>query len=110
MNKSKTELVRTPPRPEAFINATPEALIENYETLFQRINQVEPTLRCFAPGSPDKARVMAQVTVLADRYPEAHGRPPLFGVPVGVKDIFRMDDEPIQCGSLLPESGAAEAH
>ncbi|MCZ6506816.1 MAG: amidase, partial [Acidobacteria bacterium] len=39
---------------------------------------------------------------LADRFPAPAGRPPLFGVPIGVKDIFNVDGFATHAGSQLP--------
>lgn len=48
---------------------------------------------------------------LAERFPVADERPPLYGVPIGVKDIFRVDGLPTTAGSRLPpgEFEGAEA-
>ena len=35
-------------------------------------------------------------------FPDPASRPPLFGIPVGIKDIFRVDGFPTRAGSQLP--------
>ena len=41
-----------------------------------------------------------EAAALADRFPDPARRPPLFGVAVGVKDIFHVDGLPTRAGSL----------
>ncbi|CAK7058910.1 MAG: Glutamyl-tRNA(Gln) amidotransferase subunit A [Desulfovibrio sp.] len=78
------------------------ALNRLYEGLFERIEQREGTLRVFESGAPVKERVMRDIADLLKKYPDPAKRPPLFGVPVGVKALFRVDGEPTRVGSLLP--------
>lgn len=47
-------------------------------------------------------RVLAEAEALRSRYPEPEHRPPLYGIPVGVKDLFNVDGLPTQAGSKLP--------
>lgn len=49
---------------------------------------------------PDWERVDAEMADLADRCPER--RPPLYGVPVGVKDIFHVDGFETRAGAGVP--------
>jgi Asp-tRNA(Asn)/Glu-tRNA(Gln) amidotransferase A subunit family amidase len=61
-------------------------------------------------------RLRREAAALRQRYPDPVGRPPLYGVPVGVKDIFRVDGLPTGAGSRLPveefagEESAAVGH
>ncbi len=45
---------------------------------------------------------MREAIELQERFPEPAQRPPLYGIPVGVKDVFRVDGFPTQAGSQLP--------
>ena len=43
-------------------------------------------------------RLQAAAAALASRYPAGSEKPPLFAVPIGVKDIFRVDLLPTRAG------------
>lgn len=59
---------------------------------------------------PDRAkRVLAEGETLLSRYPEPKDRPPLFGIPVGVKDLFNVTGLPTHAGSKLPAEAFAGA-
>jgi hypothetical protein len=62
---------------------------------------VDPVLHILA-DTIDIDSIDEQIETLFSRFPTQSRRPPLFGVPVGVKDIFRVDGALIRCGSLLP--------
>jgi len=47
----------------------------------------------------DRERVLAEAEVLTARFPDPAQRPPLFGVPIGVKDCFDVAGYPTTCGS-----------
>jgi Asp-tRNA(Asn)/Glu-tRNA(Gln) amidotransferase A subunit family amidase len=47
----------------------------------------------------DRERVLAEAQALVRRFPDPAQRPPLFGVPVGVKDCFDVAGYPTTCGS-----------
>ena len=71
-------------------------------TLYDRIDAHEPTVRAWVDGPKPGPQVEAEAEALAARYPDPEHRPPLFGVPVGVKDIFHVDGLPTRAGSSLP--------
>ncbi|MBI4539757.1 MAG: amidase [Gemmatimonadetes bacterium] len=62
----------------------------------------EPVLQALLPEEGRFERLRREAGALLERYPEPARRPPLFGVPVGVKDIFRADGFPVRAGSRLP--------
>ncbi|MFF2074977.1 amidase [Kitasatospora sp. NPDC058162] len=66
------------------------------------VERVDPLLRAFVaePGRHDRLRARARE--LAALHPEPAGRPPLYGVAVGVKDIVHVDGLPTHGGSALP--------
>jgi Asp-tRNA(Asn)/Glu-tRNA(Gln) amidotransferase A subunit family amidase len=62
----------------------------------------EPELRTLVPEEGRFERLRRDAQELLDRYPDPPSRPPLFGLPVGVKDIFRVEGLPTGGGSRLP--------
>ena len=77
-------------------------LFEYYEWLERHIEKREPTVRALLPEKDRKGRLEREIKALYDQYPEADMRPPLFGIPFGIKDIFHADDFETQAGSKLP--------
>lgn len=67
-----------------------------------RVERVDPLIHAFVPESGRHGRLRAQAGELAARYPEPAGRPPLYGVVVGVKDVVHVDGLPTHAGSALP--------
>lgn len=61
----------------------------------------EPVIFSFVPEPRRWERVHREAAELAARYPDPKTRPPLYGLPVGVKDIFRVDGLPTRAGSRL---------
>lgn len=87
--------------------------------------EMEPRIRAFVPlaegenvvyWAQDVAarfdRLRQEAKALLAAYPDPDTRPCLFGLPLGVKDIFHVDGWPTQAGSQLPPerlSGAESA-
>src|SRR5689334_2645107 len=70
--------------------------------LLARIAGAAADLHAFV-AEPDRAgRLRDEVAALARRWPVPDGRPALFGVAVGVKDVFHADGLPTRGGSQLP--------
>jgi Asp-tRNA(Asn)/Glu-tRNA(Gln) amidotransferase A subunit family amidase len=67
-----------------------------------RIEAADADLCAFVPEQGRRARLIAQARELAARWPAAPGRPSLYGIPVGVKDVIRVDGLPTTAGSALP--------
>jgi Asp-tRNA(Asn)/Glu-tRNA(Gln) amidotransferase A subunit family amidase len=67
-----------------------------------RIAAADTEVRAFVPEPGRPARLAEAARQLAQRWPAAAARPPLFGVPVGIKDVFRVDGLPTTAGSQLP--------
>ncbi|RMF02807.1 MAG: amidase, partial [Chloroflexi bacterium] len=66
--------------------------------LVDYLNQLEPyfnaeneRIKAFLPEENRFERLRREAEALETRYPNPKERPPLFGVPVGVKDIFHVD-------------------
>ncbi|MFI1199226.1 amidase [Streptomyces sp. NPDC020883] len=68
-----------------------------------RIDAVDPVLQAFVPEPGRRERLLAAARELAAAAPpDPAGRRALHGVPVGVKDIVRVDGLPTRAGSALP--------
>ena len=77
--------------------------IFNYlAALEERFHEREPNVLSFVPEDGRFQRLRQEAQVLLDKYPDPANRPPLFGIPLGVKDIFQVDGFTTQAGSQLP--------
>ena len=77
-------------------------LIEFINTCCDRIESREPDIQAIISGTFDRIRILRDAEELLRLYPDTEQRPALFGLPVGAKDIFRVDGFPTRCGSALP--------
>ncbi|MBP3735199.1 MAG: hypothetical protein J6I57_09590 [Desulfovibrio sp.] len=95
-----------PPRltTDLFRTASGARLQEIYRTLFHRMAEREDELHVFTDGGFSPRRVLDVLDDLEHHWPDPRVRPPLFGVPVGVKDLYRTAGYAIHAGSLLPAS------
>src|SRR6266702_6109016 len=67
-----------------------------------RIDAAEPLIHALLPEQDRRQRLLTEAGALQKRFPEPASRPPLYGVLLGVKDIFRVAGFPTQAGSQLP--------
>ena len=81
--------------------ASPDALQRLVHEHVRLARSVDSSLHILAARIDEQA-VQRRIEDLFERFPDPAHRSPLFGVPVGVKDIFRIDGASIRCGSLLP--------
>jgi Asp-tRNA(Asn)/Glu-tRNA(Gln) amidotransferase A subunit family amidase len=77
----------------------PEEDVDRLENEFAR---VERLLSAFLPETGRFARLRNEAAELISRLPDPSQRGPLFGIPVGVKDIFHVRGFPTGAGSRLP--------
>lgn len=77
------------------------------DRLEARFAHAEPVVLSFVPEEGRFERLRRDAEVLAARWPDANARPPLFGLPVGVKDIFHVAGFPTRAGSRLPPEALA---
>ncbi|WP_348610113.1 amidase [Halobaculum rarum] len=85
-------------------------------TLRDRIEDRDPEVRAWVDAAKSRAWLTAETDALRARHPRTESgtdatedtdRPPLFGVPVGVKDIFHVDGLATRAGSELPQGALA---
>ncbi len=67
-----------------------------------RIETVEGQIHALTEEADRWERVDGAMESLANRYPTTWTRPSLFGVPVGIKDVFHVDGLETRAGSTLP--------
>ncbi|VAW31682.1 Aspartyl-tRNA(Asn) amidotransferase subunit A @ Glutamyl-tRNA(Gln) amidotransferase subunit A [hydrothermal vent metagenome] len=77
-------------------------LLDYLAALQQRFDEREPEVLAFVPENGRFPRIFQQAQQLLDQYPNPAERPSLFGIPLGVKDIFQVDGFITQAGSQLP--------
>lgn len=65
------------------------------------LEELEPELHGFVPGTVKPEEIRARADFLLSRYPSPAERPPLFGVLVGIKDLFNVTGLPTRAGSKL---------
>ena len=70
--------------------------------LESRFAEREPAILAFLPEEKRFERLRREGEALLARYPQPESRPPLFGIPVGVKDIFHAAGFTTRAGSRLP--------
>jgi len=79
--------------------------IEDFiHTVCDRIERVEPLVQALLPEPGRRERLINEARELKKKYPDKNNRPTLFGIPVGIKDLFRVDGFPTQAGSQLPST------
>lgn len=71
------------------------------ETL-RLVDANEPLVHALVPEPNRHERLAREAAALEAGYPDAATRPPLFGIPVGIKDLLRADGFPTRAGSFLP--------
>ncbi|KPC66702.1 amidase family protein [Streptomyces chattanoogensis] len=77
-----------------------------------RIDAVDARVRAFVPEAARRTRLAEAARERVAAGPrEAGDRPPLYGIPVGLKDIVHADGLPTRAGSALPPEvlGGAQA-
>ncbi|MBW2064418.1 MAG: amidase [Deltaproteobacteria bacterium] len=77
-------------------------LLDYMRGVCDRIESLDPKIHALVEGTYDRERILKEASLLKERYPTPDSRPPLFGVSLGVKDIFRVWGLPTRCGSSLP--------
>jgi Asp-tRNA(Asn)/Glu-tRNA(Gln) amidotransferase A subunit family amidase len=79
------------------------------DQLKAHFNAQETQILAFLPEPDRFERLHREAADLESRFPNPRSRPLLYGVPVGVKDIFHVDGFATQAGSQLPPETLAGA-
>ncbi|MEV6127363.1 amidase [Streptomyces violaceusniger] len=72
-----------------------------------RIEDADREIRAFVPEPGRRERLLREARMADQRWDGSGGRPALFGVPVGVKDIVHVDGLPTRAGSDVPAEALA---
>lgn len=79
-----------------------EDLFSFIDLLAARFQTREHEVRAFLPEAGRFDRLRREARELIDRHPDPAARPSLFGVPIGVKDVFHVHGFLTRGGSRLP--------
>lgn len=71
---------------------------QTMEACLDRLSAVEPKIHSFISCDPGDALAQAEE---ADRRLEAGDSAPLLGVPVAIKDVIAVKNQPLNCGSKI---------
>ena len=77
-------------------------LLTYLDDMCDRLEELDPLVHAFLPEADRRARLKTEATALQARFPDPVTRPPLYGIPIGVKDVFPVDGFSTQAGSHLP--------
>ena len=94
------------PEVQNLLRDDPVAYFDLLESAF---SDREPQVQAFLPEEQRFDRLRTQYQELEERYPDVEARPPLFGLPIGVKDIFHAEGFETHAGSRLPADRLAGA-
>lgn len=76
-----------------------EERLDEFETLFEKR---DPLIHAFLPEEARFKRLAQEAKSLQRKYPNLTKRPPLYGLLLGVKDIYHVDGFETHAGSYLP--------
>ena len=75
--------------------------------VLERVESIDPKIQAFVNEADRWERVSGAVTRLRNRYEPRSYRPALYGIPVGVKDIYHVDGLPTGANSSIPPAELA---
>jgi len=78
----------------------PEQLIDE---LCDKLDSWDNKVKAFLPEQNRRERLKKDLAELYLKYPDSENRPVLFGIPIGVKDIFQVAGFTTKAGSNLPQ-------
>ncbi|MDY0336342.1 MAG: amidase [Candidatus Cloacimonadaceae bacterium] len=77
-------------------------LLDYVQDALQELVVKDAAIHSFLPEQQRESRLYQEAEKLLKLYPDPAARPPLFGILIGVKDLYRVDALPTQAGSKLP--------
>ena len=77
-------------------------LLGYLDSVLDRLDAIDAQVQAFLPEPNRRERLRREAEALAARYTTPESRPPLYGIPIGVKDIYRVDGFETRAGSALP--------
>ncbi len=86
----------------AFLRSQESALPDYLLWLEGRFETMEPEVLAFLPEEDRFTRLREEASAALHQFPDPSGRPALFGLPIGVKDIFHVSGFETHAGSKLP--------
>lgn len=77
-------------------------LLDYVNEMCDRVDALDPQIQALLPEAGRRERLTCEAVALQERFPDPATRPPLYGLLVGVKDIFHVDGFVTQAGAQLP--------
>ncbi|MEM7033094.1 MAG: amidase [Chloroflexota bacterium] len=77
-------------------------LVSYIDDMLDHLDQAEPQIEALIPENNRRDRLKQEAEALQKQYPTPESRPPLYGILLGVKDVYRVDGFPTGAGSSLP--------
>lgn len=68
----------------------------------ERFERIEPAVQAYIPEENRFERLFTAAKALQATYPQPDSRPPLYGILLGVKDIFHADGFVTRAGTAVP--------
>ena len=84
-------------------------LLSFVSEISDRLDNTEPVVEAFLPEPNRRQRLIEEAELLLEEFPNPSERPPFFGIPVGIKDLFHVDGMETQGGSRLPSEALSGA-
>lgn len=99
------------PTAVAEIRAASTELVDYIEQTCDRIEEINPRIEAFLPEVDRRSRLLTEVGRITSRYGDRKNRPSLYGVTVGIKDIFHVRGFATKAGGSVPPHlfGGSEA-
>ncbi len=86
------------------IESGKKKLSEYIDLICDRVEKAETDIKSLIPERNRRERLQKEILELEKKFPDLKTRPALYGVPIGVKDIFKTDGFETHAGSRLPAS------
>lgn len=86
----------------SILSSDDKIIMKYLDELELQFEAKEPKILSFIPEKERFKRLREESKVLLERYPNPKKRPSLFGIPIGIKDIFQVNGFVTRAGSQLP--------